>query len=382
MTKVYIVRHGETEGNAYGRVSGFYDTHLTKRGLKQIASLTERFKDIHIDAVYSSNRDRAIKTAEAAVKGKGLDVKINPRLGECSLGTWDNMTWGELEVIAPEMLVKYRTKFVEWNAPYSEHIDDLRARMIGLVKELAAKHDGETIMLVSHGHAIRAIHCEVQGIPSEAVSLKTVGYGPNTAVSLLNVENGEVTAEYISDASHIQGKTDEFGQPLLKNHAGGASNASKYGIYTKPVNFDKDTEYYLSCRRDKYAKENGTEDGFDAEKVLETAKYRTGRNPDTVLICKEFHDRVGAVELDTRRDAEHGYGWIDMYHVDEQYWGTNTYLQPYGQIIAYYRTINRTELRMEVKNASQEEIDLWLSCDMFIVSREGNDIVFGYDLYM
>ena len=379
MTKVYIVRHGETEGNYYGRVSGFYDTHLTGRGLKQISQLTERFKDIHIDAVYASNRDRAIKTAAAAVKGKGLEVNINPRLGECSLGVWDNTCWGELEYYEPDLLNKYRTDFMSWYSKYAESFEDLRARMIGVVKELAKKHDGQTIMLVSHGHAIRALLCEVDGVPNEKVS--TRGYGGNTAVSLLNVDGDNVTAEYQSDMSHIKGKVDSDGKPFLREVSPAAGKAL-FSVYSEPIDLDKYEDFYLSCRKKQYVELLGNSDGFDGQKYLETARKRIRKSPEGVLIVKHMEELVGIVELDTRRDAESGFGWIDFYYIDEKYRDTTAVMQPFGHIIGYYRIINRTELRMMIPNATKEQISFFENYDMFVVSRDGNDVIMGYDLYM
>ena len=55
MTRVYIVRHGEAEGNIYRRIHGQYDSNLTDNGLRQVEALEERFRSIHLDAVYSSD---------------------------------------------------------------------------------------------------------------------------------------------------------------------------------------------------------------------------------------------------------------------------------------------------------------------------------------
>ena len=315
MTKVYIVRHGETEGNYYGRISGFYDTHLSGLGQSQTAQLTKRFENIHIDAVYSSNRDRAIKTAQAAVKGKNLEVQINPRLGECSLGDWDDRCWGELSYYHPDELKDYFNSFINWHSRFSENITDLKARMIGVVRDLAAEHDGQTIMLVSHGHAIRALLCEVTGVPDDMVNTK--GYGGNTAVSLLNVENGVVTLEYENDMSHIEGVCDEKGRSLIRKRKLSGGDAAN-NIYPEPLDFEKYRDFYIEARRAHYARRYGSDDGFDAEKYVETAKARLQKSPDTVLIFKHDDEPAGILELDTRRDAEHGYGWVDLYYLTDK----------------------------------------------------------------
>ena len=68
MTKVYLIRHGEAEGNLYRRAQGHYQSDITAKGHRQIAALAERFKDIHIDALYSSDLRRTLITAGAITK--------------------------------------------------------------------------------------------------------------------------------------------------------------------------------------------------------------------------------------------------------------------------------------------------------------------------
>ena len=72
MTTLYLIRHGEAEGNVFRRLQGQYDSMITPNGRKQIGALEERFKDIHVDAVYSSDLSRTCITAGAIYKPKGL----------------------------------------------------------------------------------------------------------------------------------------------------------------------------------------------------------------------------------------------------------------------------------------------------------------------
>ena len=66
MTRVYLVRHGEAEGNLFRRAQGQYDGRITSLGEKQIALLTGRFRDVPLQAVYSSDLSRSVQTAQAA----------------------------------------------------------------------------------------------------------------------------------------------------------------------------------------------------------------------------------------------------------------------------------------------------------------------------
>ena len=104
MTNIYLVRHAEAEGNIYRRAQGWYDSKISPKGEKQIDALAERFRDIHIDAVYSSDLYRTRRTAEALCKPKGLPLRLEPRFREVHVGTWEDRTFGELERTQPEAL--------------------------------------------------------------------------------------------------------------------------------------------------------------------------------------------------------------------------------------------------------------------------------------
>ena len=76
MTKIYLIRHAEAEGNLYRVYQGQYDTLLTETGMLQVQALGERFRDIHVDAVYSSDLYRAACTAVVICRMKGLPLPI------------------------------------------------------------------------------------------------------------------------------------------------------------------------------------------------------------------------------------------------------------------------------------------------------------------
>ena len=62
MTKLYVIRHAEAEGNIYRRIHGHYDSRITSNGLRQIRALERRFAAVPIDAVYASDLNRAMLT--------------------------------------------------------------------------------------------------------------------------------------------------------------------------------------------------------------------------------------------------------------------------------------------------------------------------------
>ena len=82
MTQIYLIRHGEAEGNIYRRCQGHHEGRITAKGLRQVDALAERLKDIHFDALYSSDRKRTIRTAKAVTMYHDVPLQTEPRLRE------------------------------------------------------------------------------------------------------------------------------------------------------------------------------------------------------------------------------------------------------------------------------------------------------------
>ena len=107
MTRIYIIRHAEAEGNLYRRIHGQYDSLVTPLGYRQIQALEKRFQDIHLDAVYSSDLFRTQTTAKALYLPKGLPLQLEPGLREISMGDWEDDTWGGAARKYPEQMAYF-----------------------------------------------------------------------------------------------------------------------------------------------------------------------------------------------------------------------------------------------------------------------------------
>ena len=104
MTRIFIIRHAEAEGNLFRRIHGHYDSTVTYKGLRQIKALEDRFAGEQIDACYSSDLVRTRTTAASVWKPKHLPLRCDPRLREVHLGEWEDVPFGQLGQEQPEML--------------------------------------------------------------------------------------------------------------------------------------------------------------------------------------------------------------------------------------------------------------------------------------
>lgn len=208
MTRIYLIRHAEAEGNIYRRAHGHINGQIIGRGFIQIEQLKERFRQVEVSAVYSSDLYRARLTATAVAGPKGLSIETTDRLREVKMGVWEDESWGNLEYRYPEMSRLFGSDPARWRVDGGEEFAHVQARMMSCIRDIAKRHDGEAVAVFSHGFAIRSFMCGLSGLQSHE-SYK-VPYCDNTAVALLEYENGRLSIKYQGDNSHLDSDTSTF----------------------------------------------------------------------------------------------------------------------------------------------------------------------------
>ena len=131
MTRILLVRHGETEWNAAGRVQGWTDSPLSDRGRAQAARLAARLAAFPLAAVYASDLSRARDTARALAAPHGLPVLDDPGLRERCYGDWEGLTLSELEARYPDAWDRYhRQRALDVLIPGGETWEEVAARVV------------------------------------------------------------------------------------------------------------------------------------------------------------------------------------------------------------------------------------------------------------
>jgi broad specificity phosphatase PhoE len=187
---ILLARHGESDWNRARRWQGFADRPLNERGREQASALAERLADVGLDAVYSSDLQRARDTAFAVAETKGLAVTTLPELREVDVGSWEGLTREEAESRYPEQFRAWRNGGVGWHD--GETYQQMSERVLGAVREIAARHDGGRVLVVSHGGPIRAIHAAALELDIETYRrLRPVE--PNARLSAVCIAEGRLT---------------------------------------------------------------------------------------------------------------------------------------------------------------------------------------------
>ena len=190
MTTILIARHGQSDWNQEKRWQGHADRPLTERGCEQAEALADRLAHIELDAVYSSDLQRARDTAAVVAERQGLEVRQLPELREVDVGSWSGLTRAEAEERFPEGFARWRDGYPGWKD--GETYEAMTDRVLGAVDRIAREHEGGRVLVVSHGGPIRAIHAAALGLDVHAYRrLRPVE--PNARLSAVCVVDGMLT---------------------------------------------------------------------------------------------------------------------------------------------------------------------------------------------
>jgi broad specificity phosphatase PhoE len=166
VTTILLARHGESDWNRERRWQGHADRPLTERGREQAAALAERLRAIALDAVYSSDLERARDTAAAVAEAQGLDVRVLAGLREVDVGSWSGLTRADAEARFPDDFRRWQAGGNGWHD--GETYEQMSARILGAIAQIVRDHPGGRVLVVSHGGPIRAVHAAALGLDIES----------------------------------------------------------------------------------------------------------------------------------------------------------------------------------------------------------------------
>ena len=198
MTRLYVIRHAEAEGNVFRRMDGHYDSNLTPNGLLQVAALERRFADVPVDAVYASDLCRTRRTAEAIYRSKGLPLHPEPRLREAWFGDWEDVPFGQLDFEAPQQMEDFLCAPECWRVNGAERYEEVGQRFSGVLAEIASRHPAQTVAVFTHGCVSSWGFRWMFGD-----AMRDAGRCDNTGVTLLEWENDTFTPVFFYDNRHL-----------------------------------------------------------------------------------------------------------------------------------------------------------------------------------
>jgi len=196
-----LVRHGVTEWNAKGKFQGQSNVNLAPDGVHQARMLAVHFPFDTVDAIYSSDLNRAKTTAEVIASRFNLPITTMAEFRETNFGSWEGRSFEDLAKEEPTEFKKFFLKPDMLNVEGAETFAEVQNRAVTALRKIAHEHDNnKNVVIVTHGAVIRVILTEILGMPLRKM---WVIKQYNTAVNILRVDDGAWSVELINSTLHL-----------------------------------------------------------------------------------------------------------------------------------------------------------------------------------
>jgi len=192
MTSIIVVRHGETVWNTEGRMQGHADSELTEKGQSQAQAVAKRLKEESFSQIYSSDLGRAFNTAQTIADEVNHTVATDQRIREKSFGDLQGMTVAEQQ----EARLTHGDELDS-----GESLTAFSKRVMNFFHEIATKHNGETVLVVTHGGVLSLLLRLCLGLKQESPRKFRL---PNAAINTIDNVNGEWIIGMIGDTHHLE----------------------------------------------------------------------------------------------------------------------------------------------------------------------------------
>ena len=164
MTKIILVRHGQTAWTSENRIQGWLDIKLNEKGLRQAKKIAKELKRKKIDAIYSSELSRAYETASIIARSHKLKVKRDTNLNELNQGKWQGLLVKEAKDAYKELYRRWEEEPLSVRPFGGESIPDLYERALYVLREITKKYPKGKVVIVGHKVINSVIKCYSLGI--------------------------------------------------------------------------------------------------------------------------------------------------------------------------------------------------------------------------
>jgi len=202
--ELILVRHGETLWNLEGRMQGHGDSPLSALGVSQAEALARALVGERIEALYSSDQQRARNTAQPIAAALGLELHLDARLRERHLGVLQGRTVEELARDEPDLLARWRARDPEWVVPGGESLAAKHERVLAGLGAIVDGHPGARIVVVTHGGGLDAAFRHALDIPLRAPRRFSL---LNASLNVVVALDGAWHVRTWGDVRHLDGLT-------------------------------------------------------------------------------------------------------------------------------------------------------------------------------
>jgi len=207
VTRLLVIRHGETAWNRETRIQGHIDIPLNDTGRWQARQVAQALQDEGLHAVYSSDLQRAQDTAQAIAQASGVALVVDVQLRERHFGSLEGLTQDEITQTRPDEARRWRERDPAYGPDGGETLQAFYDRCVSALTRLAQQHPGQTIAVVAHGGVLDCFYRAANRVALHAprtwkvtnASINRLIYHPEGFAMLSWADNRHLEADVVLD---------------------------------------------------------------------------------------------------------------------------------------------------------------------------------------
>jgi probable phosphoglycerate mutase len=206
-TRLCIVRHGETAWNAEHRVQGQLDIPLNAIGHAQALAASKVLGREKFDVVYSSDLSRARQTAEPTASLLTAQIIQEKDLRERHYGIFERLTYAEVKIRYPEDYARFDARDPEYAFRTGERLQDFSDRSIAVISRIAKQHDGQHVLVFTHGGVLDMFYRFATGL---SISAERKFGIPNAGLNRIELTTKGWQIRSWADMAHLERALDDL----------------------------------------------------------------------------------------------------------------------------------------------------------------------------
>jgi len=201
MTRIYLVRHGQTAWNKEEIFRGRTDVPLNETGLREAQLAGEYFREMEIHAIYSSPLLRALETAQKIAEVQRLEVRSLQGIIDMCFGEWEGQSLKDVQEKDGQRFQQWKNEPHLVKIPGGETLDEVRDRAMAVLDKTIQFHSGKTLLFVSHRVVNKVILCSILGLDNS--HFWQIGQD-TTAINLIQHRDGKYVLSLLNEACHLK----------------------------------------------------------------------------------------------------------------------------------------------------------------------------------
>ena len=216
-SRIFLVRHGETNWNKEGRFQGQRNIPLNSNGKKQAEKASKYLKEINFNKAFSSSMDRPYETAQIILQNKSdLEITKIEKLVEISHGLWEGKLEKEIKEQWPDLLKNWHEKPEQVIMPEGETIKEVSERSLMAWEEIClAQKNKDLTLLVAHDAVNKTLICNILGIDFSNIWMIKQGNGGITIIDIFDDPKKDNVISALNITTHLGGILDSTASGAL-----------------------------------------------------------------------------------------------------------------------------------------------------------------------